>query len=195
MRGAMGMLGCIALLAACSTGETTTPPTAPNQLAPASSRASNASSSSSASVQQELAALRRVTARFHDISTAQKAGWSAQITGCMVSDSGGMGYHYGNVGLIDGSVSVEQPELLLYEPQKNGGMQLVAVEYIIPYTAHAREADAPTLFGKPFTRNDTFQLWGLHAWVWSENPSGMFANWNPKVTCAYAPDGAMAMTH
>lgn len=195
MRGAMGMLGCIALLAACSTGETTTPPTAPNQLAPASSRASSASSSSGASVQRELAALRRVTARFHDISTAQKAGWSTQITGCMASDSGGMGYHYGNVALIDGSVSVEQPELLLYEPEKNGNMRLVAVEYIIPYAAHAREADAPTLFGKAFTRNDTFQLWGLHAWVWKENPSGMFANWNPKVTCAYAPGGAMAMTH
>lgn len=195
MRGAMGTLGCIALLAACTTGETTTPPTAPNQLAPASSRASNASNPSGASVQQELAALRRVTARFHDISAAQKAGWSAQITGCMVSDSGGMGFHYGNVALIDGSVSVEQPELLLYEPQKNGGMQLVAVEYIIPYTAHARDADPPMLFGKSFTQNDTFQLWGLHAWVWAENPSGMFANWNPKVSCAYAPGGAMAMTH
>ena len=35
-----------------------------------------------------------------------------------------------------------------------------------------------------FLQNDTFQLWGLHAWVWKENPSGMFANWNPNVTCA-----------
>jgi hypothetical protein len=189
MRRATGMFGCIVLLAACTASENPAPPTAPNRLAPV------ASPETSASVLKQLASLRRVTARFHDISTAQKAGWSAQITGCMVSDSGGMGYHYGNVGLIDGSVNVEQPELLLYEPQKNGGMKLVAVEYIIPYTAHAREADAPTLFGQPFTRNDTFQLWGLHAWVWSENPSGMFANWNPKVTCANAAGGAMAMTH
>jgi len=44
----------------------------------------------------------------------------------------------------------------------------------------------PVLFGHEFLRNDVFQLWGLHAWVWKDNPSGMFANWNPRVTCAYA---------
>ena len=25
--------------------------------------------------------------------------------------------------------------------------------------------------------------WDLHAWVWQPNPSGMFAEWNPKVQC------------
>jgi len=106
-----------------------------------------------------------------------------------------MGFHYGNTSLIDGTVRVEQPELLLYEPEKSGKMGLVAVEYIIPYTAHARDAEPPVLFGQKFSRNDTFQLWGLHAWVWRDNPSGMFANWNPRVTCANAPGGAMTMTH
>jgi hypothetical protein len=196
MRGTVGMLAGIVLLAACGSDGTTTP-VAPDQLAAsaAKSSAGQAGAETDATVNQELAALRRVTARFHDIDAAATAGWSAQITGCMASDSGGMGFHYGNVGLIDGSVSVEQPELLLYEPQKNGSMQLVAVEYIIPYVAHARDAAAPVLFGHEFTRNDTFQLWGLHAWVWAENPSGMFANWNPKVSCAYAAGGAMVMTH
>ena len=23
-----------------------------------------------------------------------------------------------------------------------------------------------------------------HAWVWANNPAGMFADWNPKVSCA-----------
>jgi hypothetical protein len=96
--------------------------------------------------------------------------------------------------LIDGSVSVDQPELLLYEPEKNGQMRLVAVEYIIPYTFHPRSAEAPVLFGQQFQQNDTFQLWGLHAWVWAENPSGMFASWNPRVTCENATE-AMSMTH
>ena len=46
----------------------------------------------------------------------------------------------------------------------------------------------PILFGQQFQRNETFQLWGLHAWVWEENPSGIFANWNPRVTCAHTDD-------
>jgi hypothetical protein len=23
----------------------------------------------------------------------------------------------------------------------------------------------------------------MHAWIWMNNPSGMFADWNPKITC------------
>ena len=148
-----------------------------------------------ASVAQDLATLRRVTAPFHRFETAVAAGWAAPITPCMSDpNAGGMGVHYGNVGLIDGSVQVDQPELLLYEPEKNGRMRLVAVEYIIPYTFRARSAEPPVLFGQEFKQNDTFQLWGLHAWVWEENPSGMFASWNPRVTCDNAAS-AVTMKH
>lgn len=108
--------------------------------------------------------------------------------------SGAMGYHYGNVALIDGSVSVTAPELLLYEPQKNGRLRLVAVEYIIPYAAHSRDAAPPELFGQKFQQNDEAQLWGLHAWVWKHNPAGMFAPWNPHVSCKYASTSS-AMVH
>jgi hypothetical protein len=141
---------------------------------------------SAAAIASDLAALRRATAPFHQFKTATAAGWSAKITDCMTDPAGGMGYHYGNAALIDGSVQADAPELLLYEPDKNGGLSLVAVEYIIPYTAHSRDADPPVLFGQQFQQNDVFQLWGLHAWVWKDNPSGMFANWNPRVTCNYA---------
>jgi hypothetical protein len=186
----MGLLAAIALLAACGGTESTTAPAATDQLAASAER------NLSPTVQRQLARLRQVTASFHDIDAAATAGWSTQITGCMVSEAGGMGFHYGNTSLIDGTVRVEQPELLLYEPEKNGGMRLVAVEYIIPYTAHARSDAPPVLFGQQFKRNDTFQLWGLHAWVWAENPSGMFADWNPRVTCEFAPDGTtMPMSH
>ena len=152
-------------------------------------------SEGSSSVNQDLATLRRVTAQFHRFDAASAAGWSTKITGCMTDPAlGGMGYHYGNVGLIDGSVQVDQPELLLYEPEKNGDLHLVAVEYIIPYAFHSRSAEPPELFGQKFKQNDTFQLWGLHAWVWEENPRGVFASWNPRVTCDNAPE-AMTMSH
>ena len=155
-----------------------------------------ASQSFGADVNKDLATLRRVTAGFQQFETATAAGWSAQITGCMTdaNGAGGMGFHYGNVGLINGSVSVENPQLLLYEPEKNGRLRLVAVEYIIPYTFHGRDAAPPVLFGQQFAQVDFFHLWGLHAWGWRENPSGMFAAWNPHVTCANATS-SVAMAH
>lgn len=141
-------------------------------------------------VEKDLATLRRVTAPFHDFDTAVHAGWKAQITPCMTdpAGTGGMGFHYGNTDLFDGVARVDKPELLLYEPGENGRLRLVAVEYIIPYTFHARDAEPPILFGQEFQRNDTFQLWGLHAWVWEDNPNGIFANWNPRVTCEHSSD-------
>ena len=63
------------------------------------------------------------------------------------STAGGMGFHYGNTDFIDGNVQVDQPELLLYEPQADGSLELVAVEYIIPYNFHPRDAAPPVLFG------------------------------------------------
>lgn len=144
---------------------------------------------------RDLATLRGVTARFQSFDSALVDGWGTKITACMSdSSAGGMGFHYGNTTYIDGSVQVDQPELLLYEPQAGGTNHLVAVEYIIPYTAHSRDATPPVLFGQQFKQNDTFQLWGLHVWAWKTNPSGLYADWNPQVTCAHTTDVA-SMSH
>jgi hypothetical protein len=181
MRRTGQLFAGIVLLAGCGGEQSLTETTAHSQ-----SRAQALEASASA-VNQDLATLRRVTAKFHRFEAARAAQWSAQITPCMTDPggAGGMGFHYGNLGLIDGTARVEEPELLLYEPEQNGRLRLVAVEYIIPYTAHSREAAPPVLFGQQFKQNDVFQLWGLHAWVWRENPSGMFADWNPRVTCEH----------
>ena len=138
-----------------------------------------------------LATLRAVTAPFQSLDSAMADGWGTKVTSCKSdSSAGGMGFHYGNTTYIDGSVQVDQPELLLYEPQANGTNRLVAVEYIIPYTAHSRDGTPPVLFGQEFKQNDTFQLWGLHVWAWKTNPSGLYADWNPQVTCAHTTDVA-----
>jgi len=139
-------------------------------------------------VNQDLALLRQVTAQFHDFATASRAGWSAAITPCMSdpAGSGAMGIHYGKPSLItDGTVRVDQPELLMYEPEKNGRLRLVGVEYIVPLALWT-SPNPPRLFGRDFKVNEAFQVWGLHAWVWKENPSGMFADWNPTVSCVDA---------
>jgi len=179
MKRTLAVAAAVAFLAGCQDGQVATD--ASGQFQPKAL----ASQSFGADVNKDLAALRRVTASFHDFQSGSAAGWSAQITPCMTDPggAGGMGFHYGNVGLIDGTASVEKPQLLLYEPEKNGKLALVAVEYIIPYTFHPRSAAPPVLFNRPFQQVDAFQLWGLHAWVWKENPSGMFASWNPRVNC------------
>lgn len=174
------LMAGISLLAACESQPVT--PEATTSLQPRAA----ASQSFGPAVNEALAALRSSTAAYHDFATAAKAGWATQITPCMVDPdgAGGMGFHYGNTALIDGTATVEKPQLLLYEPEKNGKLRLVAVEYIIPYSFHPRAAAPPVLFNQPFQRVDPFQVWGLHAWVWENNPSGIFASWNPRVDCA-----------
>ena len=190
MKQTAHLLAGMALLAACES-QPITPESATNfQPRVASSQ------SFDADVNKDLAALRSVTAAYHDFATASKAGWSTQITPCMTDPggAGGMGFHYGNTALIDGTASVEKPQLLLFEPEKNGKLRLVAVEYIIPYTFHPRSAAPPVLFGQQFAQVDAFGLWGLHAWVWEENPSGIFASWNPRVNCDNT-SAVMSMSH
>lgn len=134
---------------------------------------------------QDVASLRRLTARFHSFDAAVAAGWSAKITECFASPQGGMGFHYGNPAIIDGRVDVLEPELLLYEPQQNGKLRFVAVEYIVPFAAWTA-SEPPTLYGQAFHRNEAFGIWALHVWHERQNPRGMFADWNPKVNCANA---------
>src|SRR5438067_1867967 len=112
MRHTALLLTGIALLAACS-GE---PTAATSAAALQSSAAAAADASFGAAVNKDLATLRRATAPFHQFANASAAGWSTKITSCMTDPdgAGGMGFHYGNVALIDGSVSVDAPELLLY---------------------------------------------------------------------------------
>jgi hypothetical protein len=138
-------------------------------------------------VERQVARLRALTARFHSFDAAVAAGWGTRITECFEDASlGGMGFHYGNTAYIDGTVDALQPELLLYEPQKNGTLRFVAVEYIVPFTAWTASTP-PQLYGMAFHRNEAFGIWALHVWHERQNPRGMFADWNPRVNCDDAP--------
>lgn len=81
-------------------------------------------------------------------------------------------------------------EVLAYEPQKNGRMRLVAIEYVVFREEwDASHAEPPTLLGEPFDESFGEAWHGLpdhyeiHVWLWRHNPDGMFAMWNPDVTC------------
>lgn len=135
---------------------------------------------------QGVAAARRATAAFHNHDMAVAAGWADRITDCFDNPPvGGMGYHWANLALFDDVVDISQPETLVYEPQRDGTLRLVALEYIVPFAAWT-DPNPPMLLGQEFHPNAAFGIWAFHVWAWRNNPLGMFEDWNPKVSCQYA---------
>ena len=134
---------------------------------------------------QAVAEVRNVTTRVHDIVAAHAAGYNDQFPkGCARSEEGAQAYHWINWDLVDDKVELLRPELLMYEPQPNGSRQLIGVDYVVPFDKWT-SPNPPTLLGVEFMRNEPLKVWALHIWAWRPNPSGMFAAWNPKVSCKH----------
>lgn len=137
---------------------------------------------------EHLSALRKTTAQFHNFEKAVAANYGTEVTPCWYhSEFGGQGYHYGNPNFIDGSVNLLEPELLMYEPGPAGQLRLVGTEYIVPVDTWEGE-DPPSLLGQDFHLDEELGLYALHVWVWRHNPEGMFADWNPTVSCEHADE-------
>ena len=153
-----------------------------------------------AGTEDDLEAARTATEAFTDPAAAEAAGYGLPPDGplheCIASfdETGAMGLHYINGDLVgDTVVDASTPEALVYEPAADGGLELVAVEYVVFAEGWDAENDmAPMLFGEMFmlveepNRYELPSFYALHAWIWKENPSGTFANFNPDVTCANA---------
>jgi hypothetical protein len=133
---------------------------------------------------KDQAAAMLATAGFQDVATAEAAGYASSLEtlGCFQDPQrGGMGVHYINQSLMDDKVDITKPEALVYELDATGTITgLVAHEYIVPIDAwHQRRP--PRLFGVDFHKHPTLPLWVLHTWLWKDNPSGVFQDWNPAV--------------
>jgi hypothetical protein len=139
-----------------------------------------------------LQAVKAATARYNSVGQAIADGYSGVGEPCVASPLGTMGYHYANAALMaDDAIDVERPEILVYAPKPNGKLELVAVEYF------KRDADGslltaddrPFLFGQAFQgpmpgHNPTMPVhYDLHVWLFEDNPSGTFAQFNPAVSC------------
>lgn len=130
-----------------------------------------------------LATLRRATARYHDLTAATDDGF-VFLHGCESRpDEGPVGMVHVHPGRLDGVIDPALPEALVYEPGKDGRARLVGVELAIPYVAWTN-AEPPEFLGASFQREDEFGVWGLHVWLWRHNPDGLFAESNPRVSCA-----------
>lgn len=171
----------VPLLAACDAAPTR--PAADDALQAQDLRRS-LDSRGEAMPRQQLAALRRATVRYHDPAVAEEAGYhmepeciSAASLGAP-AELGAMGYHFVKPRLIDGTVELDQPEVLVYEKRGDGTLHLVAVEYLFV------GEEAPELMGQHFHEfQPPFADFELHAWVWKGNPNGVFADFNPTVSC------------
>lgn len=135
----------------------------------------------------DIAAVRAATAQFKSVAAAEDAGYTPLV------DAAGIACI--DIALvIDPTFNPTTPEVLVYEPDNHGNLNLVAVEYVAFEADWAGESP-PVLFGEHFHRmagageSEPQNRYGLpafyelHLWLWKHNPSGMFQDWNPKVSC------------
>ena len=147
--------------------------------------------------------VRTATARYFSVPAAERDGYArpaaGPLHGCIAKVVGStaspaMGFHWINMKLVDTTVDATKPEALVYEPNKDGKLDFVAVEYIVPKAAWdaAGNLRPPKLFGVDFmltTAPNRYQIpafYSLHAWVWKSNPDGINEPFNPRVSCTYA---------
>lgn len=138
-----------------------------------------------------VAQLRQASVRFRDFQVVLDEGYIQTSPGCVP----GFGVVYRNNALLDGVVDPAHPEIMLYEPQKNGRMRLVGLELLvvaIPWDA--THSGPPTYAGQAFedrrapgSAGPPFPNYALHIWAWQHNPNGLFTPFNPTITCEFAP--------
>jgi hypothetical protein len=158
-------------------------------------------------VRKQLALAKAATARYRSVERAIADGYRAPpptptepFGHCASSPpeprppgvrGGGMGIHYEHPARMqDNKLDIRKPEILNYEVV-DGKLTLVALEYFKNDADQnvASLADRPKLFRRRFDGPMPGHHPGmgihydLHVWVWKSNPNGMFAIWNPRVTC------------
>ncbi len=172
----------------------------------------------------DLDAVRAATAKYQDVQVALAEGFipdpgnvceSAVMMG-LPAEMGAMGIHYfrpdllGITGPPDPRVrgtgthtDFLVPGVLIYEPQEDGSLQLVAVENLVFEEAWVAAGNTapPSFHGKAFDHmvdDPATQLdeahafaphYDRHVWLYRENPNGVFAQFNPDVSCAHHQGG------
>ena len=133
----------------------------------------------------DLNKVKSVTQKYHNYKNAIRDGYTAMGECVEVPRVGAMGIHYVNLYYLDSTLDIRKPESLLYIPTKRG-LKLVGVEYFIPSATVSR---TPQLFGQlfdgPMQGHSPGQPehYDLHVWIWDNNPSGMFEQFNPNLYC------------
>jgi hypothetical protein len=142
-------------------------------------------------VAQLISQVRQGTADFRNFDGIKDKGYGKLLDCFTNKDIGGMGQHYVNGDYAgDDVVDPMKPEALVYEPTEDGKMNLVAFEYLVfasVWDPKNTGRKPPVLFDRPFhlmtNIPNTPPVWALHIWLWTSNPNGVFADFNPLVFC------------
>jgi hypothetical protein len=134
--------------------------------------------------------VRAAVARYHSVARAAADGYFA-ASPCESSPAGTMGIHFINPALFGPGIDPLKPEILVYLPGADGSMKLVAVEYFSVDADQdlATAEDKPSVLGQPFDgpmlgHTPTMPIhYDLHVWLAENNPAGLFAQWNPAISC------------
>lgn len=134
--------------------------------------------------------VRLASAQYHDLDTALEDGYGKFLE-CFTYGERGMGQHYVQGDLAgDDVLDPARPEALVYEPLGDGRQILVAYEYLVfadVWDPDDEGREPPSLYGQDFVLKtnipETPPVWTLHIWLWSHNPDGLFADYNPIVAC------------
>jgi hypothetical protein len=167
-----------------------------------------------------LAEVRKLTERFRDVNIALAEGYlrdpmnmceTAEMMG-QPAARGAMGIHFFRPDLlgitappnprVDGvgtHTDFRNPSILIYEPQADGSLELVAVENLVfqkswaatgaksPPTFHGVPWD--TMADDPATALDEAHMFAphydRHVWIYRDNPNGVFNPLNPAVSCQH----------
>ena len=141
--------------------------------------------------------IRDATEKYKDYKVALKDGFT-NTKNCVESPDGAKGgaagIHFINFKReLDNKSDLRAPEELNYEPQADGSLVLVGVEFRRPIIKGQKQAPDVKPLGHldgplPPTIKGDFRHWQTHMWVWRNNPDGIFAPWNPKISCGnYKP--------
>ena len=170
------------------------------------------------STEPSLDQVKRAAERYRDVNVAIAEGYTTDnkcVTAEMLgfpAEQGAMGLHYVRRDLLglpdkpEGRVAgtgtytdFAKPAMLVYEPQADGSLELVAVENLVFKKAWeaAGNEQPPSFRGNPYLlladdpstpldeAHNFDPHYELHAWVFRDNPLGMFAPFSPKVTCRH----------
>jgi hypothetical protein len=158
---------------------------------------------------QALQQLAKELAPFKSVAYAVSQGY-VQGSGCESHPTlGTMGHHYvsprllGLTAPVNGRVNgtgtytgVNPPAILLYVPDGQGGLELVGIELLVFAAAWDAANNHPPMYrgraynymaDNPNTPQDEahgfMPHYDLHIWLFDDNPSGLYTQWNPSISC------------
>ena len=166
----------------------------------------------------DLDALRELVSKYQDIEVALADGYISPDNHCVSAageglppELGAMGIHYihpqlleitGTDPRVDGNSTHTdwmRPSILIYEPQADGSLELVAVENLVFEAAWNASGSTEELVlngrnwdhmaDDPATPGDEAHgftpHYDQHVWLFRDNPMGVLMPFNPNVTCEH----------